>query len=99
MWAEARGESLNGMIAIGNASINRSKITQRDICKIKGVTRKPIDNELKPYVLALAEAILKSKVSNVSLADSWEKDRTPKYAGKIISRIQNHTFYISKRLN
>jgi len=99
MVSEASGESLEGLVAVAQASINRAKATRRAVCNIKGVTRKSPPADLAEYYRALAESILKGGKSIVGAADSWERSRIPKYAGKITRRIEHHTFYVSKRLN
>jgi len=98
MHSEASGEALEGLIAVGQASINRSKATKKSVCNIRGVTRKNPPPIIAKYYLNLAGAILDGGVSIVGAADSWDRDKTPRYAGKITRRIQHHTFYISKRL-
>ena len=99
MHSEANGESLLGIIAVAQSSINRSKITKRSICTIRGVTRRsPPDNVAKHYV-SLARSILAGGISIVGTADSWDRALKPKYAGRINRRIGRHTFYTSKRLN
>jgi hypothetical protein len=98
MRSEASGESLEGVIAVAQASINRSRATKRSICSIRGVTRKnPPANIAKHYV-SLAQSILDGGKSIVGKADSWERALKPRYAGKIVRHIGRHTFYVSKRL-
>jgi spore germination cell wall hydrolase CwlJ-like protein len=36
MFAESRGESIEGAIAVGQAAVNRAKRTGKTICKITG---------------------------------------------------------------
>jgi len=98
MASEASGESLEGLVAIAQASINRAKITKRTVCSIKGVTRKSPPADLAVYYYDIAAVALAGGKSIVGAADSWERSKVPKYAGKITRRIQNHTFYVSKRL-
>ena len=98
MHSEASGESLPGIIAVGQASLNRSKVTKRSVCTIKGVTRRSPPPIMAKYYLNLAAAILDGGESVVGSADSWERAKKPRYAGRINRRIGHHTFYTSKRL-
>lgn len=98
MHSEASGESLEGLIAVAQASINRSRATKRSICSIRGVTRKKPPRNIAQHYTALAQSILDGGASIVGRADSWERSRQPKYAGKISRFIGKHTFYVMKGL-
>lgn len=99
MHSEASGEALEGLIAVGQASINRSKATKKSVCNIRGVTRKNPPTIIAKYYLSLAEAILDGGASIVGAADSWERRIVPRYRGsRITRRIGHHTFYIMKGL-
>ena len=98
IYSEAQGEPLTGQIAVGNASINRAKDTNTPICKIKGVTRKKPPLKVHAHYLAVARSAMDNP-SIVSKADSWDRSKKPKYAGKIVARIGQHTFYVMKGLS
>jgi spore germination cell wall hydrolase CwlJ-like protein len=98
MYSEASGESISGIIAVAQSSINRSKITKRSICTIHGVTRRPPPTTIAKHYVSLAQSILDGGVSIVGKADSWDRSLKPRYAGKIVRHIGRHTFYVSKRL-
>ena len=98
MHSEASGESLEGLIAVAQASINRSKATNTTVCHIKGVTRKKPPSSIAQHYTSLAQSILNGGKSIVGKADSWERALKPRYAGKIVRHIGRHTFYVSKRL-
>ena len=98
MHSEASGESLEGLIAVAQASINRSSATKRPICSIRGVTRKKPPSNTSQHYTALAQSILDGGASIVGRADSWERSKQPKYAGKITRFIGKHTFYVMKGL-
>ena len=98
MHSEASGESIEGLIAVAQASINRSIATHRPICLIRGVTRKKPPQNIAQHYTALAQSILDGGASIVGRADSWERSRRPKYAGKITRVIGKHTFSIAKGL-
>jgi hypothetical protein len=99
MHSEASGESLTGLIAVAQASINRSKVTKRPICHIHGVTRKTPPANIAKHYVALAASILEGGSSIIGKSDSWERSKHPRYAGTIVRHIGRHTFYVSKRLN
>ncbi len=99
MHSESSGESIEGLIAVAQASINRSIATKRPICLIRGVTRKKPPQNIAKHYVALAQSILDGGVSIVGKADSWERSRRPKYACKITRRIEHHTFYVMKGLH
>ena len=46
----------------------------------------------------MVAAILDGGESVVGSADSWERAKKPRYAGRINRRIGRHTFYASRRL-
>ena len=98
MHSEASGESLEGLIAVAQASINRSKATRRSVCNIKGVTRKKLPFNLAPHYMALTQSIINSKISIIGMADSWVRSKRPRLAGHITRRIGKHTFYKMKGL-
>jgi hypothetical protein len=98
MHSEASGESLEGLIAVAQASINRSKATNRSICLIRGVTRKKPPQNIAKHYVSLAQSILDGGASIVGRADSWERSLRPRYAGQITRRISRHTFYFMKGL-
>jgi len=92
MWSEAQGESVEGVIAVGHASINRSKVSKHTICNLQGVTKRQVPKEVKGSYVALAKSALSTK-SVVGKADSWERGVIPHRAGSITRRIGKHVFY------
>lgn len=97
MFAEARGESKNGVLAIAHASINRAIKTTGNTCTIKGVTRKAVPKDDRSYFNELAEFALFHK-SNVAQADSWNTGSRPMSKGKVVRKISAHVFYIMAQL-
>jgi spore germination cell wall hydrolase CwlJ-like protein len=99
MYAEARGESLDGVIAIGEASKSRAKRTHKSICKISGVTRKNPPERLKYYWITFAKTILHDdKKPTIGRADSWNKGSNPSINhkdSKIVRKIGDHLFYVA----
>lgn len=93
MHSEAQGEPLTGIIAVGEASLNRSKNQNKSICKISGVTRKQVPSKLKGHYIALANEVMVTKDKTIKDADSWDRAKKPRYKGKIVARIGKHTFY------
>ena len=97
IYSEARGENKLGMIAIGHASLNRSKRSGLPVCHIKGVTRKPPNKALKPFFYNLARLSLHTH-STIGTADSWNVQKIPHDRGKKVKTIGKHVFYIMGKL-
>lgn len=94
MYQEGRSESIESVIAIGEASKSRSKRTNKSICKISGVTRKNPPDRLKHYWVTFAKTILNDKKKpTVGDADSFNKGHIPGHNGTITRHIGKHTFY------
>jgi hypothetical protein len=99
LFSESRGESLECIIAIGEASKSRAKRTNKSICHISGVTRKNPPERLKSYWYGMAKLILNDKrTSTINDADSWVKGKKPSINHKdtkIRKVIGLHTFYVA----
>ena len=97
LYAESESQSIEGITALGESAINRSKRTKLSLCKIHGVNRKEPNKILKSKWESVARSILndsrKSK-SIVGNADSWVKGKVPSMPGRITRHIGAHTFYI-----
>lgn len=91
MYSEARGESLEGVTAVGEAVINRG-----NPCTVKGVTRKEPPKTMLEYYKALARQILNGKTDIVRGADSWNRGTKPAYRGNVTRQVGDHVFYILK---
>ena len=93
MHSEAQGEPITGLIAVAEASVNRSRTQKRNVCAITGVTRKSVPKALQAHYKAIAGSVVKLKTDDYAKgADSWEA-RLPSYKGKITARIGRHYFY------
>jgi hypothetical protein len=94
LFAEAQGESISGVIAIGEASKSRAKRTNKPICNISGVTRKNPPERLKHYWQTFAKSILNdNRKPTIGDADSFNKGKKPNQPGRITRIIQSHVFY------
>lgn len=94
MYSEARGESIEGAIAVGEATVNRA--AGSSICKVQGVTKKTPPATLAPYYRAISKDLL-AKSSNITLgADGWDTGLRPRKNATITRRIGKHTFYKEK---
>jgi N-acetylmuramoyl-L-alanine amidase len=98
MFAESRGESIEGAIAVGQAAVNRAKRTGKTICKITGVSRLTPPRNLRSHYKALAKSVIHGKDSIVQNSDSWNTGTKPKYRGAIVRQIGDHVFYVMSRL-
>ena len=93
MFSEAQGEPVTGLIAVAEASVNRSKAQKRAVCKITGVTRKQVPKALQSHYQSIAGNVVKLQSNDMAKnADSWEA-RLPRNKGKITARIGKHYFY------
>jgi hypothetical protein len=98
IFAESRGESIEGAIAVGQATVNRSKRTGKAICKLSGVTRLTPPHNLMAHYTALAKSVMRDKDSIVQNSDSWNTGTKPSQAGRIVRQIGGHVFYVMSKL-
>jgi len=94
MFAESRGESIEGAVAVGQATVNRAKRTGKTICKLTGVARLTPPRNLKNHYTVLAKSVMEGKESIVRNSDSWNTGTKPKRAGEIVRQIGGHVFYV-----
>ncbi len=98
IFAESRGESIEGAVAVGQATVNRAKRTGKPICKLTGVSRLTPPSNLLSHYTALAKSVMHGKESIVQNSDSWNVGTKPRYSGEIIRQIGGHVFYVMSRL-
>ena len=97
MYAEARGEPFEGVIAIGQATVNRSASKNKPICALTGVAQKKLPSKMAEYYKSIAKHLLSKPSNSVAMnADSWNTGRTPAYPGEVTRQIRNHVFYVQK---
>lgn len=94
MYAESHGQSIDGVIGLGEAAVNRSRRTGTSLCRLIGVHRANPPFKMMAYYVALARAVLSSEHYTVKNADSWNTGKKPKSAGEITRQIGNHVFYV-----
>lgn len=95
LYAESRGESIEGIVAVGQAAIARSKRTDLSICHINGVTRKRPPDRMRSYWYGIARNILVDrKKPIVGAADSWNTGINPSMKGNITRHIGGHVYYV-----
>lgn len=93
MYSEAQGEPVTGLIAVAEASVNRSKAQKRKVCAITGVTRKTVPKSLQSHYQSIAGNVVRLQTNDhAKNADSWEA-RLPRNKGKITAKIGRHYFY------
>ncbi|MGZ8157588.1 MAG: hypothetical protein ACXWT1_00355 [Methylobacter sp.] len=98
IYAESRGESIEGAIAVGQATVNRSKRIGKSICKLTGVSRLTPPRNLKTHYTALAKSVMDGKDSIVRNSDSWNTGTKPRSSGEVVRQIGGHVFYVMSRL-
>jgi spore germination cell wall hydrolase CwlJ-like protein len=94
IFAESRGEPIEGAVAVGQAAVNRAKRTGKTICGLSGVSRLTPPQNLMSHYLALAKSVMQTKISIVKDSDSWNTGTKPSRAGKIVRQIGAHVFYV-----
>ncbi len=95
LYSEGRGESIEGVIALGEATKARAKRSNKSICKVKGVTRKQPPVRLAHYWVTLAKTIIADgKKPIVGESDSWNAGTKPHSKGKVQRVIGGHVFYV-----
>lgn len=98
IFAESRGESIEGAIAVGQATVNRAKRTGKAICKLTGVSRLTPSRNLMAHYTALAKSVMGGKDSIVRNSDSWNTGTKPRRAGEVVRQIGGHVFYVMSGL-
>lgn len=98
IYAESRGESIEGAIAVGQATVNRAKRIGKAICRLTGVSRLTPPRNLRSHYTALAKSVMGDTDSTVRNSDSWNTGTKPRYAGKIVRQIGGHVFYVMSGL-
>lgn len=95
LFSESRGESIEGIVALGQASISRSKRSGLSLCRINGVTRKRPPDRMRVYWNGIARNILNDKQKPiVGAADSWNTGKKPSMKGNITRHIGGHVYYV-----
>lgn len=97
MYAESRGQVLDGVVGVGEATVNRAQRTGKTVCNVIGVKRKTPDRSVIAYYKALAAEILRTKSETVvHKADSWNTGDKPRQPGSVTRKIDDHIFYVLK---
>lgn len=95
LHAESRGESLEGLVSVGQSAITRAEDQDTNLCDVAGVHKSKPGKTMAQYYLALAKELLAHPSTAVSRgADSWNTGDKPAHPGKVTRHIDNHTFYI-----
>ena len=93
MHAEAQGESLEGLVAIGQSSIKKARLEKTTLCKLKGVHRLTPSKSMVEYYVSVANHLLKNPKETISLGSThWDKGK-PHMPGIIRRVVGRHTFY------
>lgn len=92
--AESRGETIEGVVGLGQSAIKKANDERSTLCNLKGVKRKQPIKEMAEYYLTLARHIINNPSTSVSKgADHWEVGTRPHLPGKVTRIIGNHVFY------
>jgi len=98
IFAESRGESIEGAVAVGQATVNRAKRTGKAICQLTGVARLTPPRNLMAHYTALAKSVIAGKDSIVRNSDSWNTGSKPRSGGEVVRHIGGHVFYVMSDL-
>jgi hypothetical protein len=95
LYAESRGQSIEGVISVGQAAVEKARKEHLTLCKLNGVNRKTPIKELAEYYLLLAKHLVLHPSKSVSLgADHWNTGKKPALPGKVTRQIEGHVLYI-----
>lgn len=95
-YAEARGESIEGFVAVVQATKTRAERQKRNICKVTGVKRKIIPDHLQHIYNNIAKAAMTSNYDVSKGADSWNTGSKPAFKGEIKRKIGAHVLYLAE---
>lgn len=94
LYAEARGESIEGVAAVGQAAIKKAKIEHTTLCKLQGVTRLTPSAVMLEYFTSMASHLLTHPKESISKgASHWERGTKPHLPGTVRRHIGKHIFY------
>lgn len=97
LWAEAQGEPLEGVIAVGQAAVTRAQRQHTSVCHITGVARAAPPTSMAGALRLLADAILRRRLPAVAgNADSWNTGKKPRQPGDIRRVIGGHVLYAQR---
>lgn len=94
--AEAIGEPVEGLLAVGQAAVKKAKIEKTTICNLRGVVKKPVSKALQPYLNALSIELLSNPRENISKGANHWHNVSEKRRGKVKRIIKNHVFWGEK---
>ena len=93
IYAEARGESPQGALLVGQAAANRADRQDRSICRISGVQQRSVPSHLLHVYKAIARTAIERPRIAAKGADSWNRGYRPAYRGSVTRREGKHVFY------
>ena len=74
IYAEARGETFPQIVKLGQAAMTKADDDDTNICELRGVQRKHVPNELKPYYLAISKELISNPSQSLSKgANRWKE--------------------------
>ena len=91
-YAESRGESVLGTLAVMHSSVNHARQIKSSVCKVPAV-QLSIPDDLKQAYLALAGLVLRGGNPDPSKgANSWRSKGLKAKGGKVTAHIGKHRF-------
>ena len=97
-YAEARGESIKGVVAVMQTTIHHSKQSHRTICSVPA-KQKELPRSIGSAYLATAREVLKGTTKDVTgMAVAWRSEGKKARGGISTVKIGKHEFFTVKHL-
>lgn len=93
IYAEARGESPQGALLVGQAAANRAESRNSSLCNVSGVARRSVPTDLLHVYHAIAKSAIDKPRTAARGADSWNRGYRPAFRGQVTRREGAHVFY------
>lgn len=95
LYAESRGQSIEGVVSLGQSAVEKARKEHQTLCTLTGVTRKAPAKELAEYYALLAKQLITNPKTTISRgADHWNTGKKPALPGKVTRQIEGHVLYI-----
>lgn len=99
MYAESKGEPLEGVAVLAESAISLAEQNKWSICQLAKSGQahsEPVPELVKPYFVAMSAAAVRSTRRLSRGADHWDTGK-PHLPGSIVRKVGKHTFYILKK--
>lgn len=100
IYQESGGESVRAAALTACSAVNRARKTKgglTTLVKRGTVKAKSVPKELKPYFVSLARTALTTNSNICKGADSWNRGRKPRWAGRVKGYAGKQVYYAMAR--